>query len=215
MNDLIGRRLLNGLTKISVALKSQSWNKASKRGLTPTQVQILTLIHLGSKEGMSLSKVAEGLGVTMATTSDAVNVLSLKKLLRKSRSPLDGRSLVLSLTDKGRKEVALSLAWSDFFMEAVGRLSPYEQAVFLRVIIKLIRSLQDNGRIPVSRMCVTCKYFKPNASSDFSKPHYCKLVNAYFGEGELRVDCPDHEAGLSEEMAKVWDMSLSGKGGEM
>lgn len=213
-DDSISRKLLTGLAKIGIALKSQSWSNSGKRGLTPTQVQILTLIHLGPEGGICLSDVAQGLGVTLATASDAVKALNRKTLLKKTKSTSDRRALVLSLTQKGKREVELSLSWPDFFMASVEKLCPFEQEVFLRVIMRLIRSMQEQGRVPVSKMCITCRFFKPNVSHDSLKPHYCEFVGATFGERDLRIECPEHEVDLSVDLIKTWETSFRGKGGE-
>jgi hypothetical protein len=46
------------------------------------------------------------------------------------------------------------------------------------------------------------KQFRPYAHPDPRAPHHCAFVDAPFGDGQLRVDCPDQtpaEAGQEEE----------------
>jgi hypothetical protein len=59
--------------------------------------------------------------------------------------------------------------------------------------MKMIRALQDGGQIPLSRMCVTCRYFRENAHEQ-GPPHHCAFVDAPLGVAELRMDCNEHEA---------------------
>lgn len=53
--------ILIGLSKISLALKNQSWQDAGQHRLSPTQAQILSLLQAKSINGMRLSTVADGL----------------------------------------------------------------------------------------------------------------------------------------------------------
>jgi hypothetical protein len=68
----------------------------------------------------------------------------------------------------------------------------------------MIRTLQERGRIPVARMCVSCRYFQPFRYPDPDRPHHCAFVDAPFGDGELRLDCPDHAAAPAEQAARTW-----------
>ncbi len=47
-HDSTEQRILVGLSKVSLALKSQSWQDAGRDGLSPTQVQILSLLQAQS-----------------------------------------------------------------------------------------------------------------------------------------------------------------------
>jgi hypothetical protein len=89
-------------------------------------------------------------------------------------------------------------------MEAVGELSAAEQAAFLRGLVAMIRTLQERGRIPVARMCVSCTFFRPFRHDDRTRPHHCAFVDAPFGDGKLRLDCPDHAAAQAEQAEEAW-----------
>jgi DNA-binding MarR family transcriptional regulator len=80
----ISNRLITGLAKISLALKTQAWKGANERGLSPTQAQILALLARDANRGQRLNDLAEALAVTAATTSDAV-----RSLEQKGSSPLN------------------------------------------------------------------------------------------------------------------------------
>lgn len=187
-------RILVGLSKISLALKHQSWQDSNQHGLSPTQTQILALLNAKGHEGMRLSEVAKGLAVTTATASDAVRVLQLKGLVKKGRSPQDGRAIAITLTPQGGRVAEATSCWPDLLLDAVSELSEVEQAVFLRGLIKMIRKLQDTGQIPIGKMCVTCRFFQPNRYPGSDRPHHCDLVDAPFGDRNLRLDCPDQIA---------------------
>ncbi|SKB13882.1 Transcriptional regulator [Planktothrix sp. PCC 11201] len=193
-SDSTEQRILVGLSKISLALKSQSWQDAGQQGLSPTQAQILSLLEANGSEGMRLSAVAKGLAVTPATASDAVRVLSEKGLVQKIRSPEDGRAIAITLTPKGKSTAAETSCWSDLFLDAVGELSELEQTVFLRGLIKMILKLQDAGQIPISKMCMTCRFFQANRYPNSDRPHHCNFVDAPFGDRNLHLECPEQIA---------------------
>jgi DNA-binding MarR family transcriptional regulator len=192
--DSIEQQISIGLSKVSIALKSQSWQTAGQHGISPTQAQILALLQANGSDGLRLSEVAAGLAVTPATASDAVRVLDLKGLVQKTRSPEDARAIAIVLTPEGEKLAESTSCWSDLLLGAVGELSEPEQTVFLGGLIKMIRKLQESGQIPIARMCVTCRFFQPNIYPQSDRPHHCDFVNAAFGDRNLQLECHDQIA---------------------
>ena len=192
--DSTEQSILIGLSKVSLALKSQSWQDAGAYGVSPTQSQILALLQAKGSAGMRLSEVAAGLAVTPATASDAVRVLDLKGLVLKMRSTEDARAISIVLTPAGQQLAAQTSCWSDLLLGAVDELSEPEQTVFLGGLTKMIRKLQESGQIPIAKMCVTCRFFQPNIYPDGDTPHHCDFVNAAFGDRDLRIECPDQIA---------------------
>lgn len=187
----IAERLATGLAKLSLALRHEAWHEANARGLSPTQAQVLQA--LGHSGSMTLGELARELGLGSPTVSEAVSTLARKGLVRKARSSLDGRALVLSLTAAGRRQAARLALWPDVLREVLEELSPQDQTAVLRAVIHAILALQRTGRIPVARMCVTCQFFRPNVHADPDRPHHCTFVDAPFGDRSLRLDCPDHQ----------------------
>ncbi len=196
--------IVTGLTKIGLATRHHAWVEASEQGLTPTQGQILALLRFGSQRGMRLSEIASALAITPATTSEAVRVLDDKQLVRKTRAPDDARALAITLTPTGHDVATRAASWSDFLLDAIDVLSPGEQAAFLRGLSKMIRALQVRGEIPVSRMCVTCRFFHPNVHPNAVRPHHCGFVDAAFGDDALRISCEDHDPATPERAEKAW-----------
>ena len=185
-------RLVTGLAKIGLALKHGARREAGARGLSPTQAELLALLRRPGGPDTP-GELARELGIGLPTVSEALGPLVAKGLVRRERSPADGRSVRLGLTAAGRAEAERLAGWPDFLLDGLGELSAEEQAVLLRAVVKLIRSLQEQGRIPVARMCPTCRFFRPNAHpEDPERPHHCAFVDAPFGDRSIRLDCPDH-----------------------
>ena len=45
----------------------------------------------------------------------------------------------------------------------------------------------------MSRMCLDCRFFRPDVHDDPARPHHCAFVDAPFGDAQLRIDCADHQ----------------------
>ena len=202
-DEPLAKRVTTGLAKVGLALRQQAWTEAGARGLTPTQGQVLALLR-ASPGGLRPGALAEQLGVTAATTSDSVAALLRKGLVAKAPLAGDGRAVLVRLTPAGARAAAAAAAWPDFLLEAVDELTPAEQAAFLRGLVTMIRSLQARGRIPVARMCVSCRFFQPFRHDHPTTPHHCAFVDAPFGDGELRLDCPDHATAPATQAEQAW-----------
>ncbi|MBE9032501.1 MarR family transcriptional regulator [filamentous cyanobacterium LEGE 11480] len=192
INEPLEQRLITGLYKLGVALRSQAWQGAESQGLTPTQGQILAILQSRSHDGIRLSEVAQELAVSSATASDAVSALVKKGLVSREKATDDRRAIALRLTDEGESQAAQAATWPDFLLTAVDELSAEEQVIFFRGLTKIILKLQQQNQIPVARMCLTCEYFRADVYHDRARPHHCQLVNAPFGELDFRLDCPEH-----------------------
>ncbi|MCA2977058.1 MAG: winged helix-turn-helix transcriptional regulator [Myxococcaceae bacterium] len=186
------QRIAVGLSKVGLSLKFQAVQAAGARGLSPTQGQVLALL-LTSRTGLRPSTLAERLAVTPPTVTDSVKALEAKGLVERRADADDARVSLVVLTARGRGEAKASASWPDFLASAVDVMAPAEQEVFFRGLVKMISTLQREGRIPVSAMCVTCTHFRPNAYDDALLPHHCTYVNAPMGARHLRLECAEHE----------------------
>jgi DNA-binding MarR family transcriptional regulator len=196
-------RIATGFARINTAMRAKAWSQAAANGLTPTQADILHL--LASRNApLRLTAIAEQLAITPATASDAVAALVNKDLVEKGRAPDDGRAIALKLTKAGARLAVTVPDWTGFLGAAADTLSKEEQALLLKMILKMIRELQERGEIPINRMCVSCKYFGPNETDDPRAPHYCHFVKAPFGDRHLRLDCAEHEEAEKPIQLRNW-----------
>lgn len=195
--------LASALRRLAQLAHMASWDQWASQRLTPTQRKILQ--WLGTRrDNPTLTAVAQELGVTPATASDSLAALESKGLVRKRRSHVDGRALAILLTPEGRKSVSQLAALPDPLQAAFDALSPEEQELFYRFSIKMIRNLQESGELPISRMCVRCRYFDPFRYPDSPTPHHCHLVGAPFADRHLRIDCPEQEFNEPEAQQALW-----------
>lgn len=204
-------QLAAGLAKIGLVIRHQAWKSGTDTGLSPTQSQVLALLHArASGGGLMVSAIAAELALTPATVSDSVSALERKGLVSRVRDAHDRRAVRVSLTPEGVSHVRGAALWPDTLLSAIDTLGPDEQAAFVRGLVKMIYSLQQSGLVPVARMCPTCTYFRPHAHANSAAPHHCAYVDAPLAQADLRVDCADHDAASTESIPRLWDVFVNG-----
>lgn len=207
--DPLPHRLASALSKVSVSLKRRLWRDAASRRISPLQAQILAFLRQRSTHGATVSDITNMLGVTMPTASDVIAVLVRRGLLRKFRTEADGRVFTVLLTARGRRRAEQVTGWPDFLQWAAELLPVEEQESLLRTLVKLIRSIQGRGEIPVAKMCVTCTHFRPHVHEDRERPHHCALVDAPFGDRFLRIDCQEQVPAEPEQQERQWQAFIN------
>lgn len=200
-SEPVARRVAAGLHKVGLAMKQEAWHQASEEGLSATQGQILAV--LVANEPLTGTELGERLGLTLPTISESVRVLVEKGLVRKTPDPRHPRASLIAPTTKGNAIGTRARAWPEFLVDAVETLSEAEQTTFLTAIMKMIRSLQERGQIPVNRMCVTCSHFRPHVHAGRT-PHHCAFVDAPMADVHLRLDCPEHALGSEAQRRELW-----------
>lgn len=194
-------RIAVGLNKLGLAMKQETWKQSTGAGLSPTQGQILSSLSLdGDRTSTELAKT---MGLTLPTVSDSVRVLVDKGLVAKRPDPRNARASLLSLTPAGRERAQRARSFPDYLASAAGALSPTEQEVFFTGLVKMIRTLQGEGKIPTNRMCVTCTHFRPHAHEG-DMPHHCALVDAPMANRHLRIDCAEQEEAEEAQKDLAW-----------
>lgn len=201
----LASRIATGLHKIGLAMKQQAWQQANEEGLSATQGQILAA--LATHGALTGSELSQRLGVTLPTISDSVRVLVEKTLVTKSPDPRHPRASLLTPTKKGAQLGARARSWPEFMAASVADLTAEEQRAFFSGVVKMIRSLQDQGLIPVSGMCVTCAHFRPNVRPG-ATPHHCTLVDAPLATEQVRLDCAEHELAAEAPRRELWEQFM-------
>jgi DNA-binding MarR family transcriptional regulator len=196
--------LASALRRLANLAHTTSWDQWATQRLTPTQRRILNVVA-SRRESLTLSALARELGVTPATASDSVGALESKGLVEKRRSNVDGRALALMLTIEGHSSVTALAALPDPLQDAFGALTAGEQEIFYRSAIKMIRGLQVSGALPVSRMCVRCRFFEPFKTPGSPTPHHCQLANSPLADRHLRIECAEHESADDETLSRIWE----------
>ena len=197
-------RIADGLSKIAKVIRQQAWSEAWGRGLTPTQGQILlSLIHHPEKR-KTLPELAADLGVSKVTACLTIQVLARKKLVRKERRKRVLDKLYVKLTPKGEEAANVASQWTELLVPIIQTLPPAQQIDLHRALVRLIVTLQERKEIAVSQMCVTCTYFRANVHDNPAAPHHCELVGKPFGDGQIRLNCSDHQKAANLIQLERW-----------
>lgn len=202
-------RLREALSRLATVLRSDDWLRARAAGVNPTQYAILECLD-GRADGLGVKDIAFQLGVSQPTATDSVAALERKALVVKSVSETDRRAVHIGLAKDGRAALRSGEAVTGVAAVATAALPAADQEKLLVLLLAMIRQLQEADAIPIQRMCVSCRYFRPYAHPDAARPHHCAFVDAAFGQRELRVDCRDHEAADPSSRAATWDAFQSG-----
>jgi DNA-binding MarR family transcriptional regulator len=197
---------MDGLDRFASAMRTEVRRTVASRGLNPAQDAILRML-LARPAGLRVQALAEHLGVRQPTVTDSVIALERKGLVRRQADPADARATIVKVTPEALTKPAAAVP--SLAAAALADLSEAEQVRLLKTLIKLIRSLQLRHAIPPQRLCVSCKYFRPNVHPEAEAPHHCAFVDAPFGDGALRLDCAEHEQASAPEIAQNWDAFMT------
>ncbi len=212
MDTTTAERIVAGLSKVALVVRHAQWAASGERGLTPTQSQILAIIAAApGPQGMGVKAVAGHMAVTMGTASEAVAALVDKGLLRKEADEADGRAVVLRLTAMGKREAARAPERPGAIVEAAEAMPEGERAVLLRGLVGMVRTMQERGMVPAARMCVECRFFRPNEHPGKGKPHHCLFIGAPIGDADLRLDCAEMETAETPARARLWEVFVNGQ----
>jgi DNA-binding MarR family transcriptional regulator len=193
----VDKKIVVSLERLSQVFRILLRGEAQEHGLSPIQAQFLVhLLHHGAAL-RRVSQLAREFDLTRATVSDAVGTLEKKGLIRREPWPDDKRVTALRLTRTGEHTARELAAWANVIEEHLKRCSPEEKEAVMRFLMGLIGSLQKSGLIAVARMCVTCRFFRPDAHPGESSPHHCALLDVPLSGSDLRADCPEHELAAS------------------
>lgn len=193
--DELAGRLAVGLLRLAAALDVATAGHASGQPHTMTEQQIL-LVLAQSGEAYSVAQVASRLAMSTAAVVSALGRLREDGLIRMDPTPsYDPDQMSVSLTEHGRALPPPLLNWAGQLLGNLADAPDAEQERLLRLVVDRIAALQRGGRLPVAKMCLTCRFFQPYAHPGGSDPHHCALVDAAFGHPQLRVHCPEQQQG--------------------
>ena len=201
---LLTTQLAAGMEKIGLAMKSRTWRREGRAGLGPLQRQVLTLLRSKPGQRATVSTVANELVIRLPTASEVIATLERKQLVRRRRDMSDGRVVMAQLTSKGNRSCTPSSRMPDRLATAAEALSAPEQVALLKSLVKVIRSLQEQGEISVARMCVSCHNFRTHQHDNADQPHHCDSLNIPLGDRSLRLDCHVYEPASTAQVNEAW-----------
>ncbi|WP_188317032.1 MarR family winged helix-turn-helix transcriptional regulator [Solihabitans fulvus] len=185
-------QLLVGLSRLGQAVRICAYRDAGPHRLSPLQADVVSFLA-GDPRPRRQAEIVEALASTPPTVSDALRALDGKNLVARHRDPADSRAAAVTLTDEGVAEARRLTLVPTPLREALDAVAPADVEGMLRGVSAMIAALQEHRAIPVSRMCVTCRFFQRDAHLRSARPHHCGFVDSPFADAQLRIECPDHE----------------------
>ena len=139
-------RVAAELMKISrmLARGDRPLNKSGRCRIGPMQGRLLAFLLSRSPDHITLTSLAEGTALSLATASEGVKGLASRGLVRKARSRDDARVVFLSLSASGRRMAEQTTPASNHLCAAIGRLTQSEQTLALHAL-KNIQQAMNPG----------------------------------------------------------------------
>lgn len=187
------QKLVAGLVRVAVMAPTDA--PEPEHGLPPAHRQVMLLLSRRDRE-FRLSDLAAELGSTVAATMAIVSPLVADGLVEMRPAPsYAAHDMRVAATERGLATTPAPANWADALLGEVDRLDEGTQVRLLRLVTTRISTMQQEGRIPVTRMCLSCRFFDGYRHPGTDAPHHCWFVDAPFGYRELRLHCPDHITG--------------------
>ncbi|GAA3190861.1 MarR family transcriptional regulator [Dactylosporangium siamense] len=186
------QKLVAGLVRVAVMAPTDA---PPADPLPPPHRQVLLLLGRRDRE-FRLSDLAAELGSSIAATMAIVSPLIADGLVEMRPAPsYAAHDMRIAATERGLALTPAPSNWAEAVLGKVEDLDEPTRARLLRMVTTRITQLQREGRIPVSRMCLSCRFFDGYRHPGTEAPHHCWFVDAPFGYRELRLHCPDHILG--------------------
>ncbi len=116
--------------------------------ITPVQYSILTVAS--AQPGLDQAQLAYEVGVDRATLANVLARLEGKQLIKRSTSPADKRLKLVTLTASGAAALQkMLLPVQRAHDRTVAALPAAEQALFLKLLMRLVDSQNAYGRAPL------------------------------------------------------------------
>ncbi|NLV91684.1 MAG: MarR family transcriptional regulator [Firmicutes bacterium] len=135
---------LNLLRGIWKGVEKEWQNHCRSLDITLTQQHILCI--LAFEESITISGLSDYALMHITTTTDVVNRLQRKGLVRVEACPYDGRAHLVSLTEEGRSTWRRSLACIDKFplLAKVTELPPEERRLLMSTLFEWAAEIQGD-----------------------------------------------------------------------
>jgi DNA-binding MarR family transcriptional regulator len=188
-SDPLPAKIVDALERLARGQRRFRQATASRHGLTPLQLDLLTAVAGGPPPQPTVGLLARELGVTQPTITDSVGTLEAKGLVARARSPRDRRQTHVTLTRSGRALIVDVVVADRVLADTVARMPRHNQESTLEVLLALIGAMVDAGIIDVARTCGTCRFHRYAPETG----HRCALLGIPLLPADLRVNCPEHE----------------------
>ena len=164
--------------------------------LTSAQWFALRFFARANVFSRTLSGLAAYQATTRGTASQTIKALEQQNYLARERSPYDGRSSILTLTEKARRRIAEDPLASVF--NDIDALPPEKQKIVRDVLRHLVGQLGAKDRRQAVGSCGDCIFLlirRLKAQGDgVHTSFFCKCIGMPVSEKELGLICTSFQA---------------------
>jgi DNA-binding MarR family transcriptional regulator len=161
-------------------------------GLNPAQWEALRYLDRANRFSNSPGALTQYLGATKGTISQTLMSLERKGYVAKAERPGEKRSLVLTLTAKGR-DVLLRDPWRGL-QSAAEELGGKTRRRMGKGLRELLLQELKRGQHKSFGFCASCRYFREKGRDrDPEGPHLCMLLGQPLTIADSERICVEHE----------------------
>jgi len=170
------------------------WFEGAKHGLRDREWMALRFLSRANRFSRTPSALASYVGTTRGTASVLIDELERLGYLERKRSAEDKRSVMLNVTQKGRK--ALVRDPVNVLVEAIGALDD-EGKIRLRDALRHILDHTDvaeqKQHADVCKRCIFLREDRMSAEGKTSAEFTCRMFRAAIAEDEIELLCTSFE----------------------
>jgi len=199
-HETLDMKIVSALDKLCQIQRTLLWETGKKENLSPIQMQFLAYLSKYPSAMRRVSVMADEFGLTKATVSEAIDSLDSKGLVKKIRDEEDRRSYVIELSRSGISMIRKTDGWRGMMASHAGRMTADEKRKAYNFMVRLIKSLHDDGIIRMARLCVSCGNYSGTGDGTFS----CRLLGEVFPEDEMNIGCEYYNEKRAVQEARAW-----------
>jgi MarR family transcriptional regulator, organic hydroperoxide resistance regulator len=143
--DLLNHPLLRSIREMNKIMFRMAREDASSIGITV--VQLMVLYKLSKKPNIGLNELSDALQLTNSTMSGVVDRLVHAGLIKRERSEIDRRAIVLRLTEEGESTLSRLVGEHSRFIkrlqEALAEISEEDLQHLLRIHQQILSKFQS------------------------------------------------------------------------
>jgi DNA-binding MarR family transcriptional regulator len=170
------------------------WFEGAKHGLRDREWMALRFLSRANRFSRTPSALASYVGTTRGTASVLIDELERLGYLERKRSAEDKRSVMLNLTQKGKKVLARDPV--NILVEAIGALDD-EGKIRLRDALRHILDHSDvaeqRQHADVCKRCIFLREDRAPAEGKTSAEFTCRMFRAAIAEDEIELLCTSFE----------------------
>ena len=161
--------------------------------LTSAQWCALRFFARAIRTSRTISSFADYHHTTRGTASQTVKSLVSRRLLDRTRSTSDRRTIYIDLTDEGRD------AWHndpfEILVKAIAALPQAQQQSLVAILPPLMKHMAEQLQVPCLGTCGTCCYLKTLVSpDDVGTTYFCREHKAPVSSSDLDAICMSYKS---------------------